>query len=81
MSLPGEVGKVADSAIDALKGSPALLVLVFLQIGTLGAVYFATQATQTRNQERELTILNRCFPPSHRSSDVHGSGPMDPLGG
>lgn len=67
MSLPGEAGKVASSAIDALKGSPALLVLVFLQIGTLAAVYFATQATQIRNQEREMTILNRCFPPSHQA--------------
>lgn len=64
-NISGEAGQTARSAIDALKNSPGLLVLVLLQCITLGAVYLATQHTQERNQEREMTILNRCFPPSH----------------
>jgi hypothetical protein len=61
-----EVGKVASTAIDALKGSPGLLVLVLLQLTTMAIVYFAIQHNQERQQEREITVLNRCFPPSHK---------------
>jgi len=60
-----EAAKVATSAIEALKGSPGLLVLVLLQVATLATLYAATQANHTRSQEREVAILNRCFPPSH----------------
>lgn len=65
MSIPEEVGGTARSAIEALKTSPGLLVLVLLQVLTMAVVYFATQHAQERNQEREIMILNRCFPPSH----------------
>lgn len=44
--------------IDALKGSPGLLVLVLLQVMTMGIVYYSQQ----RMQERELALIERCFP-------------------
>lgn len=65
-----EAGQTARSGIDALRGSPALLVLVFLQVSTLFAFYLVSQSTQVRNQEREMNILNRCFPPSHHRGNT-----------
>jgi hypothetical protein len=62
VSTPEQVGKVATSAIDALKASPALLVLVLLQMAILGVLYFATQANQQRAYAREMAMLERCFP-------------------
>jgi hypothetical protein len=62
--LPGEVGKVATSAIDAMKASPALLALILLQVMTLVVLYFAAQHNQERLHERELLLLRSCFSPS-----------------
>ena len=60
MSLPEEAGKVASGAIDALRTSPGLLVLVLLQILTLGVLYVANQHNQERAHERELLLLKSC---------------------
>ena len=53
--------EVAASAIDALKSSPAMLVLVMLQAGVLALVYF----TVTRNNElwqiRQMALIERCL--------------------
>lgn len=61
MSITEQAGKV----VDALKTSPALLVLVLLQAGTLGVIYLSVQKTQERVHERELAMIERCFPLSH----------------
>jgi len=62
MSLPEEAGKVATNAIDALRASPALLVLVFLQMATLVMIHYGVQNSQKMTKERELAMLERCFP-------------------
>lgn len=62
MSIPDQAGKVANSAIDALKGNPGLLVLVFLQIITLGVLYFVTDKQNERRAAREMYLLQHCLP-------------------
>jgi hypothetical protein len=57
-----EAGKVAISTIDALKASPALLVLVFLQVATLVMIHYGVRNSQEMTKERELAMLERCFP-------------------
>lgn len=68
MSMPGEVGKVASSAIDAMKGSPALLAVILLQLTTIGILYFASQANQARAHEREMFLMTKCFPGYEKTS-------------
>jgi len=61
MSLPEEAGKVANSAIDSLRGSPGLLVLVLLQLMTLGVLAYISQTNRGREQARDMLILERCL--------------------
>lgn len=61
MSIPEEAGKVAGSAIDALKGSPGLLVLVLLQAAIMGMLYFVAEHNADRWQERQLLLIERCY--------------------
>lgn len=61
-SAPEEAGKVAASAIDALRGNPGLLVLVLLQITTLGVLYFVTDKQNERRATREMFLLEHCMP-------------------
>lgn len=63
MTLPEQAGKVATSAIDALKDNPALLVLVLLQIVTLGVLYVVNDRQNERRAAREMAMIERCFPP------------------
>jgi len=62
MSIPEQAGKVAGSTIDALKGSPGLLVLVLLQAATLGVLYFVNDRQNERRAVREMAMIERCFP-------------------
>lgn len=61
-NIPSEVGKVAGSAIDALKGSPALLAVILLQLVTLGVLFIASQRNQERAHAREMFLMEQCFP-------------------
>ena len=62
MSIPEQAGKVATSTVDALKGNPGLLVLVLLQIITLGVLYFVTDKQNERRAAREMYLLQHCLP-------------------
>jgi hypothetical protein len=62
MTLPQEAGKVASSAIEALKGSPGLLAVILLQLATLGVLYVASQRAQERAHGREMAMIERCYP-------------------
>ena len=61
-NIPSEVGKVAGTAIDAMRSSPALLAVILLQVAMLAALYFANQANQTRAHTREMFLMDKCFP-------------------
>lgn len=69
-NVPGEVGKVATSAIDALRGNPGLLVLVLLQLVTLAVLLYASQNNQARAHEREMFLLKECFPEHEKTAAI-----------
>ena len=48
------------SAVSDLKGSPALLAIVLLQMATMAMVYFISSANAERVQERELALIDVC---------------------
>ena len=48
------------SAVGDLKGSPALLAIVLLQMATMAMVYFISSANAERVQERELALIAAC---------------------
>ena len=48
------------SAVGDLKGSPALLAIVLLQMATMAMVYFISSANAERVQERELATIEAC---------------------
>jgi len=55
MTLP-EAGKI----IDSMRGTPALLAVIVLQLATLAMVYFVSSANADRVQERELALIATC---------------------
>lgn len=61
MTLPEQAGKVATSAIDAMKASPGLLAIILLQLGTFGLLYFITMKNNEHRQAREMMMLDRCL--------------------
>lgn len=68
MGATEEAGNTARTAIDALKGNPGLLVLVLLQMTTLGVLYFVNDRQNERRQVREMAMLDRCFPVNKTAS-------------
>ncbi len=48
------------SAVGELRGHPALLAIVILQIVTMAMVYFISSANAERVQERELALIAAC---------------------
>ena len=48
------------SALSDLKGSPALLAVVLLQIATLATVYFISTANAKHANDRELALIEAC---------------------
>lgn len=61
MSIPEQAGKVATSAVEALKGSPGLLSVILLQLITLGVLFFISQRNAEHRQQREMFMLERCI--------------------
>lgn len=75
MSIPEQAGKVATSAIEGLKGSPGLLVLVMLQIVTMGMLVWINDKQNTRRQEREMFLLRECFSQDDNTTRSIPTGP------
>ena len=61
MGAPEEAGKVATSAIDAMKSSPGLLALILLQIATMAMLAWLASANNQHRQAREMIMLDRCL--------------------
>ena len=68
-NIPEEAGKVATTAIDSLRGSPGLLVLVLLQVTTLITLAFISHDNRTRQQAREMYLLEKCLDSQHLGKD------------
>jgi len=56
MTLPEATHKI----IDGMRGTPALLAVIVLQLATLAMVYFVSSANADRVQERELALIATC---------------------
>ena len=48
--------------VGELKGHPALLAIVILQVVTLTMLYFVASGNADRVQERELALIEACKP-------------------
>jgi hypothetical protein len=55
MTFP-EAGQV----IEGMKGSPALLAVLVLQLATLGMIYFLSSANAERVHQREMAFIEAC---------------------
>lgn len=74
-NIPEQAGKVATGTIDALRNSPGLLVLVLLQITTMGMLVWINDKQNTRRQEREMFLLRQCFPHDDDTTRSIPTGP------
>jgi hypothetical protein len=54
------VSEQADSIIHALRGSPALLAVIVLQMATLGMIYLVSSANSERVHLREMAFIEAC---------------------
>jgi hypothetical protein len=65
-NIPEETGKVATSAVDALRGNPLCLAVVVLVIVLSVLVYFR-QSARDHDQAMALTsVIERCMEPAKR---------------
>lgn len=64
-----EGGKVAQSAIEGLRGSPGLLAVVLLQVATIAALIYVAQLNRDRDAKREMYMLEFCLDGQHPSKD------------
>lgn len=68
-SLPEEASKVATTAIDAMRTSPALLAVIIMQMATLVVSFYLIEQQRSRAFEREKMLIERCMP-----GDDNGKG-------
>ena len=61
-NVPEEAGKVASSAIEAMKGQPVLIALLLLNALFISLTYFGVQSTRDRQAIEWKTVLERCLP-------------------
>jgi hypothetical protein len=66
MSIPEEVGKVASSAIDAMRGNPLCLAVVVLSV-ILSVIAFARERHSQDERGKVITeLVERCMEPAKR---------------
>jgi hypothetical protein len=66
MTVPEQAGKVADTAVNALKGNPLCLAVVVLTLVLSLIAYFRDVAAQTEKAQIVTTLIERCMEPSKR---------------
>jgi hypothetical protein len=62
MGVSEEAGKVATSAVEALRGTPACLAALVLCAMFVTLSYFNNQREADRKAKTVDTIIERCFP-------------------
>ena len=66
MSIPEQSGKVATSAIEAMKGNPLCLAVVLLTI-TLSVIAYLRESAQGAGRQAVITsLIERCMEPAKR---------------
>jgi hypothetical protein len=66
MSLPEEVGKVATSAVDALKSNPLCLAVVLLTIVLSLLAFYRERHSQEERSKVVTELIERCMEPAKR---------------
>jgi hypothetical protein len=66
LSIPGEISKVATSAIDALKGNPLCLSLVVLIAVIMGINAFQNAKEMAGRSQAITALIERCMEPAKR---------------
>jgi acetolactate synthase small subunit len=56
VTLPEATHKI----IDNMRGTPALMAVIVLQLATLAMVYFVADANADRVHEREMALIAAC---------------------
>lgn len=68
-TVPEEAGKVATSAIDALKNNPACLAAIILAALFACLTFFALQRDADRRAKTTDLLLERCYPAHAEKGD------------
>ncbi len=75
---------VASSAIDALKTTPMLLVMVLLNLGFIGAAAYYLRTQQETAFQLVGKVLDRCMPEKQSNvkppTGVYPASPLDQVG-
>ena len=66
MGAPEEAGKVANSAIEAMKGNPLCLAVVVLVIVMAFIAYLREKEEQHNRTVAFTTLIERCMEPAKR---------------
>jgi hypothetical protein len=66
MTLPEQAGKVANSAVEALKGNPLCLAVVLLVIVLSIIAYMRERAEQENRTQAFTALIERCMEPAKR---------------
>jgi hypothetical protein len=66
VNIRQEAGKVAGSAVDALRGNPLCLAVVVLTIVLSLIAYYRDRGSQAEKAQIVNTLIERCMGPSKR---------------
>lgn len=67
-----EAGKVATSAVEALKTNPSCLAAIMLAALFAGLTFYALQRDADRRAKTTDILLERCYAPLHQGDDNIG---------
>lgn len=62
MGVTEEAGKIAANAVEGLKTNPSCLAAIALAAIFAVLTYFSLTAQRTEAHERQMMMLERCFP-------------------
>lgn len=68
MGIAEEAGKVATGVVQALTGTPALLVMVLLNIAMIGSAAWYLDRRESDVSKLIFVLADRCFPSTHGSA-------------
>lgn len=66
MTIPEQAGKVASSAVDAMRGNPLCLAVVVLTLVLSLIAYFRDVAAANDKAQIVTTLIERCMEPAKR---------------
>jgi membrane-anchored glycerophosphoryl diester phosphodiesterase (GDPDase) len=66
MTLPDNVGKVANNTIDALRHHPVMILMIVLNMMFLALIYFGVRDTKAYQAQEFELVLKSCFSPANK---------------